>query len=200
MIKNIIFDFGQVLVRFIPYDMTKAYIKDEKDIELAKDVIFDRLYWDRLDAGTIEDEEVVRLIKDRLPERLWADIEKVYYGWIYNIPEIEGMKEIVSRLKSEGINLCILSNISKYFVAHHEEIEVLKLFDKKVFSSVCGLAKPDEKIFEYTLKKYNFLAGETLFVDDNRYNIRGAENIGINGYLFDGNVKKFDEYLKTLGL
>ena len=115
-------------------------------------------------------------------------------------PIIKGMREIVLRLKNSGVELCILSNISKYFAAHQDEIEILKFFDKKVFSSICGLAKPDEKIFEYTLDKYNFKAEETLFVDDRADNIKGAENVGINGYLFDGNVEKFDEYLKSIGL
>ncbi len=200
MIKNIIFDFGQVLVSFVPYYMTKAYIKDEEDVLIAEKVLFDRLYWDELDAGTIEDEEVVKLSKQRLPERLWADAEKVYYNWIYNIPEIEGMNEILARLKAKDIELCVLSNISRYFVQHHNEIDILKYFDKKVFSSVCGLAKPDEKIYQYVLEKFGFKAEETLFVDDRQENISGAEKIGIKGYLFDGDTAGFDRYLKSIGL
>ena len=47
MFKNIIFDFGQVLVRFDPYYMTSVYISDENDIKSVCEVVFDRLYWDR---------------------------------------------------------------------------------------------------------------------------------------------------------
>ncbi len=198
MIKNVIFDFGQVLVKFIPEYMTKAYISDENDIKIVEEVIFDRLYWDKLDAGTISDEEVIEAAKKRLPERLWQSTEKVYYNWIYNIPEIEGMSEIVSELKESGKNICIISNISKLFVAHHKEIPILKHFDKMVFSSACGMAKPNSDIFNYTLEKYGFKASETLFVDDRQDNIQGAENVGITGYLFDGNVEKFKEYLEKI--
>lgn len=198
MIKNVIFDFGQVLVSFIPHYMTKAYINDESDIKLVEDVVFDRLYWDKLDAGTIADEKVIEEVKKRLPERLWQSAEKVYYNWIYNIPEIEGMAEIVSELKNEGINICILSNISTFFADHYKEIPILKYFDKMVFSSVCGMTKPNKDIYEYVLKKYDFIPSETLFVDDRLENINGAQNVGINGYLFDGNVQKFKEFLKNL--
>ena len=59
MYKNYIFDFGMVIVNFNPDYMTKQYIKDEKDREVAKEVIFDRLYWDKLDKGTITDEELM---------------------------------------------------------------------------------------------------------------------------------------------
>lgn len=200
MIKNVIFDFGQVLVKFDPYYMTAAYVKDEKDVLLCKDVLFDRLYWDKLDKGTISDEEVVALSKKRLPERLWADAEKAYYNWIYNIPEISGMNDIVKRLKAQGVDLCILSNISVYFSERYRQIPILEYFDKFVFSSTCNMVKPNKDIFEYTLKKHNFAPFETLFVDDREENINGARLAGINGYVFDGNVEKFDKYLKEIGL
>ena len=54
----------------------------EKGIE---EVVFDRLYWDRLDLGTITDEETVSLCRKRLPERLWDDAEKIHMNWIYNL-------------------------------------------------------------------------------------------------------------------
>ena len=41
-----------MLVHFIPHYMTKAYIDNEVDVLIAEKVIFDRLYWDKLDAGT----------------------------------------------------------------------------------------------------------------------------------------------------
>ena len=59
MIKNVVFDFGQVLVHFQPAYMVGKYVTDEADAKLLKEVLFDRLYWDKLDAGTITDEEAV---------------------------------------------------------------------------------------------------------------------------------------------
>lgn len=200
MIKNIFFDFGQVLCNFIPYDLTKPYFTDENDIKTVEEVLFDRLYWDKLDEGTITDEQVVEDVFRRLPERLHNGAEKAYYDWIYNMPEIKGMEEIIIRLKNKGINICVLSNISKLFINNHQHISILKHFDKTVFSATCGLVKPHRDIFEYALNKYNFKPSETLFIDDRIDNIKGAEEVGISGYVFDGNVEKLDEFLKSQNL
>ena len=70
MIKNVVFDFGQVMVHFEPNYMVGKYVTDEQDAKLLETVLFDRLYWDRLDAGTISDAEVIEECKKRLPERL----------------------------------------------------------------------------------------------------------------------------------
>ena len=97
MIKNVIFDFGQVMIRFDPAYMVGRYVQDGEDAALLRNVIFDRLYWDPLDAGTITDEKVVAAIGTRIPARLHEVAEKIYYHWIYNIPEIEGMRALVRR-------------------------------------------------------------------------------------------------------
>jgi len=201
MIKNVIFDFGQVLVHFEPDYMTERYIKDEADKNLAKDVIFDRLYWDRLDAGTIPEEEVIEGIKSRLPERLLEDSILAYKNWIYNIPEVDKMADLIKYIKDKyDVKVYLLSNISRYFAEHSGEIEILKNMDGCVFSAVCGFTKPNREIYEHILEKYSLLPGETVFVDDNEANIRGAKEIGIEGYLFkkdpDELKKWFDNKLK----
>lgn len=199
MIKNVVFDFGQVMVRFDPVYMVKKYVDKEADCKLLAEVLFDRLYWDRLDDGTITDAELMKECKGRLPQRLWTVAEKIYYNWIYNIPEIDGMAELVRILKDvHGKRVFLLSNISTYFAQHEKEIPVLSLFEKCIFSAVCKKVKPNKEIFEYLCNECAILPEETLFIDDNPKNIQGAENFGIKGYLFEGNVEKLRSYLETL--
>ena len=199
MIKNVVFDFGMVLVRFQPDYMVRRYINEpEEDVELLREVIFDRLYWDRLDAGSISDEEVMAGVKTRIPERLWSVAESIYYNWIYNIPEIDGMRELVSYIKERyGVRVLLLSNISEYFADHADEIDILKLLDKCIFSAVCGCVKPNREIFEYLCSSCGINAQETVFIDDSEKNIVGAENYGIRGYLFDGDVERLRAYLDS---
>lgn len=196
MIKNIVFDFGQVLVRFDPEYMVSRYTDSYEDLNLLKDVIFDRIYWDRLDAGTISDEEVIKLSCARIPERLWETAEKIYYNWIYNIPEIDGMRELVEDLKRKGFKLLLLSNISVYFAEHKSEIPILKYFDDCIFSATCGYTKPQPQIFQYLCSENNINPRETIFIDDSIINIKGAENYGIKSYLFNGDVKALKEFLE----
>ena len=201
MIKNVVFDFGQVMIRFEPSYMVGKYVSDKEDAALLEEVVFDRLYWDKLDAGTITNEETISAILARLPERLHACVPEIYYNWIYNIPEIEGMGELVDDIKEAyGVRVFLLSNISAYFAEHAGEIPVLSKFEKCIFSSICGSVKPDRKIFEYLCKTCGIKAEETAFVDDNEKNIRGANEFGITGILFDGDAntlrKKLDSLLR----
>lgn len=199
MIKNYIFDFGWVLVQFDIDYMTRKYIKDENDCKMASEVIFDRLYWDELDAGTITDEEVKTEIKKRLPERLWENACKAYDNWFFNLPFIDGMVDLVKDIKAKGGKLFILSNISHGFAQGYKNVpqinELFSLFDGLVFSAPTGLAKPTAEIFEHLLSTYSLDRNETMFIDDSQKNIDGAKAVGITGYLFDGDANKLRQYI-----
>jgi len=199
MIKNVVFDFGQVMVHFDPAYMVSLYVTDKEDARLLEAVVFDRLYWDKLDAGAISDREVIEKSKARLPEYLHRYVDDIYYSWIYNIPEIEGMRELVRYVKrSYGAHVFLLSNISEYFVDHADEIPVLEEFEKCIFSAACKKVKPSRDIFEHLCRECGIAPDETLFVDDNEKNIKGAEAFGIKGYLFDGDCEKLKRHLDTL--
>lgn len=194
--KNVVFDFGQVLVHFEPAYMVGRYVTAPEDAKLLEAVVFDRLYWDRLDAGTISDDELLAAFRKRLPARLWQVAEAIYYNWIYNIPEIEGMRELILYIKKElHAPVFLLSNISSYFAAHAGEIPILQLMDKCIFSAVCGKVKPNMDIYEHLCEECGILPAETLFIDDRVENVEGARRIGITGYLFDGDALRLRAYL-----
>ena len=198
MIKTVIFDFGQVLYRFVPRELAAKCASNDADAALLEEVVFDRLYWDRLDLGTIEDEELLTLGCKRLPERLHSAAREAYYGCFHNMPKVPGMKEVVARVKKTGVKLLLLSNISKYFVSIKEDFEELSLFDTCYFSAEIGLTKPDLKIYQYVLDREKINPEEALFIDDSEKNISGAAALGIKGYLFDGNAEALSEYLEKI--
>lgn len=199
MIKNLIFDFGQVMVRFERKYMVERFATDPDDSKLLQEVVFDRLYWDRLDAGTISDGETLSLVCERLPERLHASAREIYYNWIYNIPEIPGMSALVREMKERfGVRVFLLSNISKYFAAHVDEIACLRDFDGCVLSSTCGFIKPHRDIYEHICTEFSLIPEECVFIDDRADNIAGAEDYGIRGYVFDGDSARLKEYLTKI--
>ncbi len=203
MIKNIVFDFGKVIVDFDETLMTAAFVKDESMVEKVRSVVFDRLYWDRLDLGTITDEEVKSGIASRLPREWVATAYEVYDHWIDNIHIIDGIEDAILAAKAHATGgVYLLSNISTQFVEGYPSrpriAAILSHFDGLVFSGPLHLVKPDAAIFRHLLDTYGLSAEETLFIDDSPKNVAGAAAVGIKTYLFDGDAQKLKEHIVSL--
>ncbi len=199
MLKNFIFDLGHVLTPFEAYDLTRVYVKDESKVALVAETVFDRLYWDRLDAGTIEDDEVAEGFLSRLPKELHQAALDAYNNWIINLHPTPGMCELVRELKERGAKIFLLSNTSVNLYENYHRSpwmkELFELFDGLVVSGVIKKTKPNKEIYEYVLDTYALKAEETIFIDDNAKNIEGCEAVGIHGYLFDGDAEKLRKHL-----
>ena len=201
MIKNVVFDFGQVLVRFEPSYIVSKHTTDAQTARLLEDVVFDRTYWNRLDGGEVSDDEAVASFRTRLPSCISDLGEQVFRSWIDHIPPIEPMQALVADLDARGVPLYLLSNISVHFAERADEFPVLSHFKKCIFSGLCRMTKPDPAIYRHLLAECGIRAEETLFIDDSPQNIEGARSVGITGYLFDGNADALRRYLKdALGL
>lgn len=192
MAKNYIFDFGNVLANFYPDKLTAPFVKDDKERKIISDVVFDRLYWDKLDDGSISDDEVKANFGNRLPKDMTEIACKVYDNWINSMTPISGMQELIYDIKKAGKKLYLLSNISIGFAESYKDVkwinDLFACFDGLVFSGPIGLIKPNKEIFEYLLNTFSLTADECLFIDDSEKNIMGAKAVGIKGYLFDGNA------------
>lgn len=198
MIKNYIFDFGNVLALFDGEEMTERILGKQYVSDIAP-VVFDRLYWDRLDDGTITDSEVKAAFAKRLDGGLYEKACTVYDTWVDNLTPIEGMPELVHDIKKSGGKLYILSNISTGFAQSYKRnpwvSELFSLFDGLMFSAVEGLCKPGQEVFRHILTKYGLSKEESLFIDDNRGNIDGAKGAGIGTYLFDGDAQRLRKFI-----
>ena len=121
MIKNVVFDMGGVIILFDEVNMVGKYTSCQEDAELVRSVMLDRLYWDKLDKGTMTDEEAVAAMKSRLPERLWKSVEDSYYNWIYNLIAVEGIEELIADLKKEGKVISVASQEALCDIKRHLE-------------------------------------------------------------------------------
>ncbi|MBO7304420.1 MAG: HAD family phosphatase [Clostridia bacterium] len=189
MIKNIVFDFGNVLIKYDPTYIVSQYVSDPEDLKLIVEVLFDRLYWDKLDDDTITDEELVRSACARMPERLHEISKEIYYAWPHHLPAIPGMWELVRYVKEKyGVKTYLLSNVGSYFVKFKDEFSVFSAMENCIFSATAGHSKPNRDMYEYLLETCGIAPEETFFVDDNEKNIAAAREFGIDGYVFDGDV------------
>ena len=188
--KNVIFDFGQVIVYFNEENMTKRYFSNDEECETVSRVVFDRLYWDRFDDGSLSPCDAKPMMAKRLPPQLHEKAFMLLEKWYYDLEFIPGMCELIADLKQSGKGIYLLSNIGVDFAENYTKVsalaELFSLFDGLVFSSKIKKTKPSREAFEHLLKEYNLNPADCVFVDDREVNIIGAEKAGIKGILFGG--------------
>ena len=200
MIKNVIFDCGQVLIRYNEVEIATNFTDNAADAEILGKVGMSRKYWECFDRGTLEEADYLEMVKKELPEHLHDAVEKLSEEWVKCCPAMPGMEEIVCDVKKTGKKLYLLSNFNKRLRYEQHYISALKYFDALVISGEIKTAKPDKEIYEYLLSTYDLIPDECIFIDDNLANIAMAESLGIHGYLFDFDVPKLREYLKKENL
>lgn len=184
MIKNIIFDFGAVLVDWNPKHLYSPYFQDDEKMDYFLETICPYSWNETVDAGkSTEDATLERIAL--YPE--WEKEIRMYYGeWTKMVSgEIEGMYTMVERLKQAGLKLYGLSNWSyETFPWVENKFPVFKLLDGYVVSGFERTAKPQEKIYRILLERYGIHANESIFIDDNPRNLVAGENLGIRGVQF----------------
>jgi HAD superfamily hydrolase (TIGR01509 family) len=84
------------------------------------------------------------------------------------------------QLQKMGYPIYLLSNFpGDQFEKYRLQNSFIDQFDDRIISGDVGLAKPDKKIYELAIKKFNLVPENSLFIDDKIENIKGAESVGI---------------------
>jgi putative hydrolase of the HAD superfamily len=199
MIRNIIFDMGNVLRDFAPMKCILPYINGE-DALLIRDELFGKEDWYLLDRGDITYEELETRVKLRLPKRLHNTLDEIIAHWHEYMPEDLEMTELVKTLKANGYHIYLLSNASVRFTVYKDSFEALKYFDGAIISAFYNTVKPEEKIYRILFDTYKLKPEECFFIDDNRDNVEGGRKLGMNGHVFTGDKTALRAALCTQGI
>jgi putative hydrolase of the HAD superfamily len=189
MIKNIIFDLGNVLISFKPseYFEKKHYPEERKQIILSD--IFESKEWAMLDTGEITVPEVIEVIASR------SSLQREEITHIFNLRKdlmypLEPNIQILPELKKLGFRLYFLSNFPlDIFEDIKTEYHFFTYFDGGIISAEAKFSKPDTRIYEMLLKKYSLIPEESFFIDDLEANVRGAESVGMKGLVTFGSLE-----------
>lgn len=196
MIKNVIFDYGNTVIQFIPKNIVKHFgVENEDDVDLLTEKLFDRKYWDKFDDGSLSQYDFKNAVIKEIPDKLKVKAIEICDNWVWALPYIDGMDELIKKLKKDGYKIYLLSNISQYFADNSKSIEIFKYFDGLVFSAEILMVKPNKEIFEHLLEKYCLKREECVFIDDNESNVKAAESLGIRSLLFDGDKKRAEAFI-----
>ena len=183
MIKNIIFDIGNVLMKFDYHPFIKELLKDEDKIEHVNNALWHTGYWNDMDRG--EDTDVI-FNKMLEAEPDYADEIRLTFDNVgdcikycdYAIPWIK-------ELRSRGFKIYYLSNYATHTMdANRQALDFLPYMDGGIFSCYERIIKPDPEIFKLMMKRFSLRPEECVFLDDNPNNVKAAREQGINAVQF----------------
>ncbi len=184
MIKNIIFDFGGVLLDWNPHYLYDPYFGDVEKAEWFLTNICTYPWNAQHDAGKPVAEGTTELVA-QYPE--WEKEIRMYYDEFEEMlsGQITDMEDYIKELKGRGFRIYGLSNWSvETFAMIRPKYPILDLMEDMVISGKEKVMKPDAKIYQIALSRFGIKPEESVFIDDNVNNIIGCKAAGIHGIVF----------------
>lgn len=186
--KNIVFDVGQVLLRFEPKEFLPRMFPADIAQRLMPPALFGGDLWLRMDRGDFSAEECARLIteKEGQPELMPYELE-----FMLNFAKQMSLlppAHLVPELKKMGKKLYIISNygIETFAATQAQFPELFSQFDGMVISAREKLIKPDLRIYQLLCDRYGLKPEECVFIDDLLANVQGAIDAGFQGIHYTG--------------
>ena len=182
MIDTVVFDLGQVLVRWDPRPALQGHYRDDEiDAFLAGRFAADNR---TLDAGR-PFSELERGLREQAPadaamwRTYWDGFARTLGG------PVPGMAELVAELKAGGIRLLGLTNWSaETFDNAAVAAPAIDELDDNLVSGREGLAKPDPAIFALLIDRFALTPSTTAFTDDSPANVAAARAAGLHAIQF----------------
>ena len=191
--RNIVLDCGNVVTVFDLPALCRLFCENEEDSALLLSAADPQ--WGPLDTGLYPEEELLARCRADLPKRLHEAAGRLFREWVYHMPYVEGMPELIRELRDRHYHLFLLSNAPVRFAETLHFYKIFDLFDGLVVSAPLKLVKPDRAIFNYLLETYALDPARTLFVDDIPHNVEGARACGIDAYRFTGDTEALRRYI-----
>ena len=201
MIRNIVFDMGNVLIHWRPALFVERMAIPEEDRPALLREVFGSVEWIQMDRGTLSFEKGLGAICRRLPERLRGPARELTLDWWRHwLLPVEGMAELVRELKALGYGVYLLSNAKEDLPRYFDRIPGSECFDGRIVSADWKLLKPQPEIYRTLLREYDLQAEECFFIDDLNINIEGAWFVGMDGAIFDGDLPRLRQALNAAGV
>jgi FMN phosphatase YigB (HAD superfamily) len=183
-VKNVIFDFGGVLVDWQPQRIVERFYAEATLRERAREAVFQHPDWIEMDRGTLDESDAAVRFADRMGRPVSEMIALLQHVKESLLP-IADTIAILRGLERRGIPLYGLSNMASTTFAYlRERHDHWALFKGIVISAEIKMIKPEARIFEHICGTYELDPRETVFIDDSLPNIETAKRLGFSTILF----------------
>ena len=186
-VKSIIFDLGGVIIQLDQPRTDQALaqlsgISPEGFRALAAEK---QSFFQAFERGEVEEEAFLPELQQLL--KTSASIDTLQEAWNAMLLELPAQNQQTLRELGTQYRLFMLSNTNEIHIAEvHKRLKAVggmedfsPLFEEVFYSQRIGARKPEERAFRLILEKHGLSAAETLFVDDNQENIKGAARLGL---------------------
>lgn len=199
--KTIFFDFGRTLVEHPEDGAGEAVVRrfgigEENEVKLVRDALFSlKGAIKGLDDASISRDEYERQVLSVVPKHLHEKVKSAMDYHISWLPMIDGMEALLKNLEDAGYKLYIASNMDLLHAAQMRSHPIAKYFDGMVFSSEIRIGKPKREYYEKALAVAGEKAENCLFIDDLADNVKAAEEVGMTGFVFNGDAKETEDFI-----
>ena len=200
MIKNIVFDMGNVVIRFDPDAFIERFGVGGEDKKTLLLEIFRSPEWVMMDRGRLTDEQAADILCPLVPEHLREIARKLIALWDRPIIEIEGIYPLIEELKGLGYGIYLLSNASCRQPDYWQRVPAAKFFDGTLISYSVKLIKPMPEIYEKFFETFGLKREECFFIDDSPANIEASLYVGMPGAVFHNDIRRLRRELRAAGV
>ena len=184
MIKNIVFDIGNVILNFDYKKVITKYTTNKEEQKFIMENIINSPEWlgyGLIDTGYITKEEAIKIVQDRT-NHINDTLIKNFWNNYNNYASINSnILNLISDLKKKDYKIYLLSNINQYTFDYVKKSNLFNIVDGYVLSYQEHQIKPYISIYKTLLDRYKLIPSQCLFIDDNEKNIQTANNLGMLG-------------------
>ena len=186
MIRNVVFDIGNVFVQWSPPEIIRRCFDLAPDSAENRErtMLLRSPLWLRLNRGEVTQAEAE--LAYQAEHGLTGDEAAALLFHAMDHQElVDGTETIARRLQAAGYRLFALTDNVREIVAHlKSRYQFWELFDGAVVSAEVGMLKPHDGIFRHLIDTFGLEPAETVFFDDVQGNVDGAQRVGLQARLF----------------
>ncbi len=184
-IRNVVFDFGGVLLDWNPRHMYRTYFNDDEAMEYFLSHVYSA-EWNADNDRGVPMAENVRRLQAQFPD--YAEpiaLFKERWGEMLKGEIPEGIA-LLNEAERRGYRLYGLTNWEAETIGEaYARFDFFSKFEGIVVSGEEHVIKPEPEIYRRLLDRYDLRAEESLFIDDNLANVEAARALGFAAIQFD---------------